>query len=246
MKRLACITAAILSALLLCSAIQSCRSCRTIKKLFTYSQDIKNISEKNKQLMHLPFMGIPMAGNCISYADTLKTLGFEETQRDGDLIFLNGTYQGKPVEIVVVCTPIRRLVSRVTLTFPDRTTWADVESEYLRVKDSLTTLYGPPDSVELFDPPFKKGDGYEMKAIEKEMFKYQSDYYVYYGAAQLGCIILSICSGDQANTAQVYLLYIDFHNDEIYEKESDIYDTTNTTDYPTDSTSNAKDSTLNQ
>ena len=44
MKRLSCITALLLSALLLCSALQSCRS---VNKLFAYSQDIKKVSEKN-------------------------------------------------------------------------------------------------------------------------------------------------------------------------------------------------------
>lgn len=235
MKRLACITAVLFPALLLCSALQSCQSCRSVKKLLTYSQDIKNITEKNKQLMHLPFLGIPIAGNFISYADTLKTLGFEEFQRDGNFIFLSGTYQDKPVKITVGGTPRSRLVRRVSLSFPDRTSWAEVESEYFRVKDSLTTLYGPPDTVELFEPPFKKGDGYEIKAIEKEMCKYQSDYFIYYGAAPLGCIILSIDPGDEANTAQVYLLYIDSHNDEIYDIETGQKDP-DTLEYPTDST----------
>ena len=244
MKRLTCITALLLSALLLCSALQSCQSCRSVNKLFTYSQDIKKVSEKNKQLMHLPFLGIPIAGNYISYADTLKSLGFEEFLREGNFIFLNGTYQDKPVKITVGGTPRSRLVRRVSLSFPDRTTWAEVESEYLRVKDSLTTLYGPPDSVELFEPPFKKGDGHEMKAIEKEMCKYQSDYYIYYGAAPLGLIILSIDPGDEDSTAQVYLLYIDSHNDEIYDIETGQKDP-DTLEYPTDSTS-TKDSTITQ
>ena len=194
--------------------------------------------------MHLPFLGIPIAGNYNSYADTLKSLGFEETLREGNFIFLKGPYQDKTVEIIVFGTPRNRLVYRVSLNFPDRTTWADVEAEYNRLKDSLTAIYGPPDSSELFEPPFKKGDGYEMKAMEKEMCKYQSDFFVYYGAAPLGCIILSFEPGDQANTAQVYLLYIDSHNDEIYDIETGQKDP-DTLEYPTDSTS-TKDSTITQ
>lgn len=240
MKRLACITAVLLSALLLCSALQSCQSCRSVKKLLTYSQDIKNIAKKNKQLMHLPFLGIPIAGNVSSYADTLWALGFEEYHRDVDFrnvdhVYLSGNYQNQEVYVEVIGTPRSRLVRRVALSFPDRTSWAEVESEYFRVKDSLTTLYGPPDSEELFEPPFKKGDGYEMKAIEKEMCTYQSDYFIYYGAATLGCIILSIDPGDEDNTAQVYLLYIDSHNDEIYDIETG-QKAPDTLEYPTDST----------
>ena len=250
MRKHICITGVLLSALILSSAVQSCRSCRKIiTEAKEVQRDIRKTVEENKQFMHLSFQGIPMAGNYKPFADSVKSLGFEEYARGKNtILYTGGTYQNQPVDITIAFTPRSRLIYRAAIFLPDRTTWAEVESEYNHLKDSLSALYGPPDAVEYFEPPFKKGDGYEMKAIEKEMFKYQSDFSVYYGAARIGCIILNIDTGIEDSTARAYLLYVDLHNDEIYDKETGNLDTEpDTTDSDTtktiDSKSTSKDTT---
>ena len=206
-----------ISALLLCPATQSCRSFR---KLISNAQKLKKVTDDNKKFLHLKFLDIPIAGSCNRFVDTLKALGFQNEELFSDYYWLDGHYSGLPVEACVYFTPITKLASRVAVYYPDRPSWADIESEYFRIKDSLTALYGEPESKETFEPPFKKGDGYEMKAVEKNMCEYWSIFSVFHGGALIGTIYLDLGKGDDPNTCEIMLLFTDAHNYQMEQKET--------------------------
>ena len=217
MKKPFVIATVAVAALLLCMAAQSCRQ---VSKIISGVQKLKKVADDNTKYLHLEFLDIPIAGGCNKFVDTLKTLGFHDAESYSDAYWLYGNYSGLPVEACVYFTPITKLASRVAVYYPDRPSWADIESEYFRLKDSLTVLYGEPESKETFEPPFKKGDGYEMKAVEKNMCEYWSIFSVFHGGALIGTIYLDIGKGDDPNTCEIMLLFTDTRNFQMEQKET--------------------------
>lgn len=249
MKKPFIIATVAVAALLLCTAAQSCRQ---VSKIISGVQKLKKVADDNTKYLHLEFLDIPIAGGCNKFVDTLKALGFHDAESYSDAYWLYGNYSGLPVEACVYFTPITNLVSRVAVYYPDRSSWADIESEYFRLKDSLTVLYGEPESKEVFEPPFKKGDGYEHKAVEKKMCEYWSVFSVYHGSALVGTIYLDLGEGDDPDTFEIMLLFTDAHNYQMEQKEtaavSKMVDSVQDSQDDTDSTeaSTAKDSTSTQ
>ncbi|MBE6243936.1 MAG: hypothetical protein E7108_00225 [Bacteroidales bacterium] len=69
MKKRLFITKTILSAPLLCLAVQSCRSLRTIREVAKVAAETQRITIENKKYLHLWFWDIPIAGNAIKFSD---------------------------------------------------------------------------------------------------------------------------------------------------------------------------------
>ncbi|MBP5517801.1 MAG: hypothetical protein J6X91_03990 [Bacteroidales bacterium] len=219
MKKPFIIATVAVAALLLCTAAQSCR---TVRKIRERKEQIQKIAEENKEYMHLEFMGLPMAGSSTAFARSLKARGFEEISDIQKMTEMTGTVDGLPVEICLMRTPKTGLISRVALFRPNRGTWSELEAEYLHLKDSLLALYPYPAIEEVFDSPFKKGDGKEIQALQQQMCTYESDFYVNDDDVTIGIISVSIVGTEEDNSSRVMLLYLDIFNYDIECQEKGI------------------------
>ncbi len=86
----------------------------------------------------------------------------------------NGAILSKDLnELYVFWTPKTKLVYKVTLYLPKKSSWYSLKSQYQDYKAILSAKYGEPqDTYEYFVKPYYEGDGYEMSAltIEKVVF----------------------------------------------------------------------------
>ena len=120
---------------------------------------------------HLTFKGIPIDGTLQAYVQKLKNAGFSFSKYSdsGNMAFLNGTFTGKPVEVIVVASPKTKTVWKVSVYYPEQVSWYSIKTDYYDLVASLTQKYGnPTDHYEFFMDPYYEGDGYEMQAVRME------------------------------------------------------------------------------
>ncbi len=94
---------------------------------------------------HLRFKGVPIAGTPESFARRLKQKGLTVTQTDRDGVLLTGSFAGyRDCSITVSSSKNRNTVSSVSVAFPSRNSWRELEGDYSNLKSMLTTKYGEP------------------------------------------------------------------------------------------------------
>lgn len=139
---------------------------------------------------HMTFKDISMDCNLTTFVSKLKAKGYTTTLIQEDAAVLSGSFAGKDdCTIVVLCTSVSKLVWKVGVIFPKRTSWSSLKSEYNSFKESYTQKYGSPKSYEFFSDPYYEGDGYELQAIGLDKCTYASFF-----STPLGGIILKIDS----------------------------------------------------
>ena len=156
---------------------------------------------------HLTFKGIPINGTLQVYVQKLKNAGFTFSKYSdtGTIAFLNGTFTGKPVEVIVVASPKTKTVWKVSVYYPEQVSWYTIKNDYFEMVASLTQKYGnPTDNFEFFSDPYYEGDGYEMQAIRMEKCHYISAFETSKGV--ISCEIskheqLNVTYEDSLNTA---------------------------------------------
>lgn len=128
---------------------------------------------------HMTFKGVSMGCNITSFISQLKTKGFTiEHQADNGAI-LKGDFAGKSgCTVIVLPTKVNKLVWKVVVKFPEKSSWYSLKSEYKTFKESYTEKYGKPESYEFFSRPYEEGDGYEMTALSVDKCTYVSYYTV--------------------------------------------------------------------
>ncbi len=161
---------------------------------------------------HLKFKGVPIDGTLQSYTDAMKQAGFQyEITQDGTAL-LTGDFAGYKGCIVGVSTLKNcDVVSRISVLFPERETWASLLNDYKTLKAMLTEKYGKPsDSKERFTGYVGVPEnGIIMHALKDGKYVWYTTF-----TTELGDIKLSIIAGTKYLTGCVCLSYLDKANSE--------------------------------
>lgn len=126
---------------------------------------------------HMAFKGVSMGCNITSFVSQLKTKGFTVEYQADNGVILKGDFAGKSnCTVMVLPTKVNKMVWKVVVQFPEKTSWYSLKSEYNSFKESYTEKYGKPESYEFFSRPYEEGDGYEMTALGVDKCTYVSYY----------------------------------------------------------------------
>lgn len=181
----------------------------------TAQQDKSQSQPKTTE--HLKFMGIPMDGSPVAFANKLKSKGF--TLKDSpspNVIWMTGTFAGvSNSDIFIYKSPSSANVYRVRVTFPEQDSWSQLEMRYSKFKDWLSQKYLLIESKEEFQ-------GYSPERDSSKMTKLilgDCSYWSTYGASTLdgtflGSVHLEIMSISGENKGFVGVEYEDYLNGE--------------------------------
>ena len=100
------------------------------------------------QNQHLTFKGVPIDGTLNDYVLKMKTAGFTHIETTDGVASLKGDFAGyKDCRIYVQTLKPKNLVSEIVVSFPTRSQWYEVHSDYHNLKEMLITKYGVPKKV---------------------------------------------------------------------------------------------------
>lgn len=101
---------------------------------------------------HLRFKGVPIDGSLRIFVRNMKAKGFSVINAEDGYAVLDGDFAGfKSCEVHVSTLEGHDVVAGITVRFPDRDKWSEIEGDYSALKTLLTDKYGKPAScVEKF------------------------------------------------------------------------------------------------
>lgn len=118
--------------------------------------------EKAPETLRMCYKGIPITGTEDAFGAELGKIGYRKSGPEE----YTGPLSGRQVSLRLHLTPASGQVWGVSAAFPAHGDWRSVKNEYDTVSAMLTAKYGKrSESHERFQPPYREGDGYEMKAI---------------------------------------------------------------------------------
>lgn len=162
----------------------------------------------------LKFKGIPIDGHIDKFILKMTKEGFTERLRDGNIVFMRGTFLDKSCEIAIISTIKTSKVYKVGVCFlKDNDSWFDLKYNYFELKDAYSKKYKDSESVEIFLDPYSEGDGDEMIALSKRKCTYKSIW-----RTTNGSIELFILSGLEPF---LIILYTNKVNEQLAEEEKD-------------------------
>lgn len=157
------------------------------------------------QVKHLSFKGVPIDGARMTFIENMHQKGFEYTGDLEDMSFLSGDFAGyNNCSICVSTLKNKDLVSTITVIFPNKNTWSNLEFDYCNLKDMLTTKYGKPNKeLSEWVNCSPQDDKERMYQLGMDRCKYET-----YFETELGTIELMI-SHVEFSSYCVVLNYID-------------------------------------
>lgn len=154
-------------------------------------------------------MGIEVSGNYESFKDSLMSKGFTYLSSFETLHSFYGKFANEIVKLNVLASPKTKTVCKVIVYFPEREDWQDLKKDYFAKKEMYKSKYPLDRDYEFFSSPYEDGDGYEMRAVAKDMCRYVSFF-----LAMGGHITIEI-----NKTAQLKVVYEDRENIKIAQQE---------------------------
>lgn len=161
---------------------------------------------------HLKFKGVPIDGSLNTFVDRMRRSGFKSRTYSSGRATLAGDFADFRNCIVVVETLSgKNLVSKVSVHFPCREKWVNLEQDYKHLKSLLTEKYGKPSScAERFKPDeilgYPKSDSDKHFAISDDRCNYTTTF-----KRDNGTIVLKIKSTNYSDCF-VALSYEDKEN----------------------------------
>jgi len=131
---------------------------------------------------HLKFKGVPIDGSLKTFVDRMRRSGFKSRTYSSGRATLAGDFADFRNCIVVVETLSGKdLVSKISVHFPCREKWINLEQDYRHLKSLLTEKYGKPSScVERFKPEeylgYPKEDYEKISALRNERCNYTTTF----------------------------------------------------------------------
>lgn len=171
----------------------------------SFAQDIRDTTE------HMTFKGVPIDGTLNEYVSEMKKSGFILVGTEDGVAMLKGDFAAYKDCIIGVATlKGKDLVSKITVIFPNRETWATLSSNYFNLKELLTEKYGEPSEViEKFDTYSEpKDDNTKMHEVGMNRCKYYTTFELENGSIQLSI------ENDSFSSSFVMLSYYDKINSE--------------------------------
>ena len=121
------------------------------------------------------FNGVPIDGDLTTFVTKLKAKGYTLKEYIDNGAILKGKIGTKDIEVFAFTTPKSKKVFKLSVYFPERTTWSFLKSEYEELVGVLTDKYGEAhSSYSTFKKPYYEGDGYEMSAVQLEKCNFAS------------------------------------------------------------------------
>jgi len=154
------------------------------------------------------FYGVEIGGTRQQLVSKYVAKGFVIDGNPTDIgTFLKGMVNGRKLELVVINTPISKLVWKVTVYFPEENRWYSLKDSYLNCLDVLKEKYGKPNvSYSSFYSPYYEGDGYEMSAVSLDKSNF--------------CAFWGNMSVQISKFKQVAVIYQNNENADIFELEN--------------------------
>ena len=157
------------------------------------------------------FCGVPVDGHVDTFVAKMAQMGYTEIGRDVRKVTMAGKFTGRDARMQIYYTPTTKTVYAVYPYFEKLTNWADLKSMYFEYKAMCIKQHRwyRVKSYELFNAPYKEGDGNEMRAGEEEECIYRTE--LHGRNAEIAVFITSDCD--------VTLGYINPKNDALNEAE---------------------------
>jgi len=121
------------------------------------------------------FNGIEIGGKLSDFVSRMKQKGYSYVEQTENGAVMKGTLSGEIVEFWISVTAKTKVIWKLSIYFPENNSWYSINSDYQKMKNTLTEKYGTPDKTfEFFRNPYTEGDGYEMTAVKVEKAFYSS------------------------------------------------------------------------
>lgn len=173
------------------------------------------------QNSHLTFKGVPIDGTLTEYVNKMKALGFTHLGTEDGIALMQGDFAGyKNCTIGVQTLKPRNLVHEITVIFPSQEKWPNLENDYIRIKEMLTTKYGAPSKSR---EEFIKTPAYrDLDDDEDRMRELADDRCAYYSIFTLddGSITLELRDTGFPYGAHIQLWYTDKANESVIEADA--------------------------
>lgn len=173
------------------------------------------------QNTHLSFKGVPIDGTLNEYVNKMKLAGFTHIGTEDGVALLKGDFAGyRGCMIGVQTLKPRNLVHEITVVFPEQEEWANLEYDYIKLKEMLTTKYGAPsNSREEFvkTPSYRDLDDDENKL--RELRDGRCEYFSVF-TLENGRITLELRDTGFPYGKHVQLWYTDKNNESVIEADA--------------------------
>lgn len=173
------------------------------------------------QNTHLSFKGVPIDGTLTEYVNKMKTAGFTHVGTEDGIALMQGDFAGyKNCTIGVQTLKPRNLVHEITVVFPSQEKWSNLENDYIKIKEMLTTKYGAPS---LSNEEFVKTPSWQdLNDDEDRMEELKEDRCEYYSIFTLnnGRITLQLRYTGYPYYAHIQLWYTDKVNEAVIEADA--------------------------
>ena len=157
------------------------------------------------------FKGVPIEGSVQGFTAQLRACGFTKKEQR-----LEGPFAGTTVQLEMFATPLSATVYAVNAYLPSKPSFEKAVEEYNLYKHNLTAVYGKPStSIERFDAPYSKGDGFSLRALAEAKVTYMTLWSTDCGT--VSCSVVYI-----RGAAAVMLTYTDATGRDIYTGEREI------------------------
>lgn len=134
-----------------------------------------SIASAQDNASHMDFRGIPITGTPDSVLPKLVELGYTEVTRDSKIIYMEGFFTGRKVQLQVHMTERTKTVWMIMIYFGKPTSWGDLQADYFHFKKLLSTKYGAPTfcSEDFKRAPYNVS-GIELRAVSEDYCDYSS------------------------------------------------------------------------
>lgn len=173
------------------------------------------------QTSHLTFKGVPIDGSLNEYVNKMKAAGFTHVGTEDGIALMTGDFAGyKNCTIGVQTLKPRNLVHEITVVFPNQEKWPNLENDYIKIKEMLTTKYGAPSKSK---EEFVKTPIYmDLDKDDDKMSELRDDRCEYYSIFTLenGRITLQLRYTGYPYYAHIQLWYTDKANESVIEADA--------------------------
>jgi len=173
------------------------------------------------QNSHLTFKGVPIDGTLTEYVNKMKAVGFTHLGTEDGIALMQGDFVGyKNCTIGVQTLKPRNFVHEITVIFPSQEKWPNLENDYIRIKEMLTTKYGAPSKSkeEFVKTPIYR----DLDKDDDKMDELRDDRCEYYSVFTLenGRITLQLRYTGYPYYAHIQLWYTDKANESVIEADA--------------------------
>ncbi len=108
-------------------------------------EEVQEITVVEDDGKHLTFKNVPIDGTLEQFVARMVQHSFKKQYQNNGNAMLKGDFAGfKDCRIIVSTIDGIDLVSSITVLFPSREKWSDLEQDYYNLKEMLTSKYGTP------------------------------------------------------------------------------------------------------